>query len=380
MTGGPAPTDAWRVDRLELRDLRSWHRVALDLPDGVTVLTGHNGAGKTSLVEALALAAVGASPRTAQLADVVRHGAQAFHVRAVFRDPTSVLSSTEREIGYQQRLGRRLAQDGAAVARLAAWRRPGSVLVFVPEELRAVKGPPAARRRGLDRVLEAVVPGFTQTQSDYAAALAQRNALLRRAKTGGPAALEQAYVWETQMGLAGARIVAGRREGLRLLAQPYAHWLRALGGEDDGAVRREPSPRSLADTSDDAWAAEFAAYLEDRRARDAAAGMTLAGPHRDDLWMGWADLDARRLGSQGEQRTVALALLLAHKQMLTEASARPILLLDDVLSELDPDRRRALLDAVATDGQTLITTADTRYRPTDDVPDATRIRVPEDLA
>lgn len=374
-----APARAWRVDALDVRDVRCWPRASVAFPPGVSVLTGHNGAGKTSLVEAVVLAAVGASPRTNQLGDVVAHGAPAFHVHAALTRPDG--ATAVRDIGYQPRVGRRLAADGVPAARLMAWRLPGSVLVFVPEELRAVKGPPAARRRGLDRVLEAVVPGFTQALADYAAALAQRNAILRRARGGADrAALGQAYVWETQMGRAGARIVAARRDGLARLGGPFAAWLEALGGAPGGAVRREPSPRRLADVPDDEWAAAFAAYLDERRERDAAAGMTLAGPHRDDLWMGWDDLDARRLGSQGEQRTVALALLLAYRDLLAGAAALPVLLLDDVLSELDPLRRSALLDAVARDGQTIITTADTRYRVTDDVPDAAEIRVPADIA
>lgn len=368
---------AWRVPALEVRDVRSWHRARITLGPGLTVLTGHNGAGKTSLVEAVVLAAVGASPRTSQLGDLVRHGERALHVRAVLDVPGR--GATVRDLGYQARVGRRLAEDGEHVASLAAWRRPGGVLVFVPEELRAVKGPPAARRRGLDRVLEAVVPGFTEAVSAYGAALAQRNAVLRRAKTGDGAAVGDAAPWEAQMAAAGAAVTRGRRQGVAMLAGPFAHWLTTLGGEAGGAVRREASPARLDEVGDDGWEDAFRAYLADRRGRDAAAGMTLAGPHRDDLWIGWGDFDARRLGSQGEQRTAALALLLAHRDILRDRAARPILLLDDVFSELDPDRRRALVEAVRDGGQTIITTADTGFRPDRDLPGAVVVRVPDDV-
>ncbi len=368
---------SWRVSALELRDVRSWHRASLVLGPGVTVLTGHNGAGKTSLVEAVVLAAVGASPRSGQMGDLVRHGERALHVRATLAVPGR--GETVRDLGYQPRVGRRLAEDGVPVASLAAWRRPGSVLVFVPEELRAVKGPPAARRRGLDRVLEAVVPGFTEAVATYGAALAQRNALLRRAKTGDGAAVADAAPWEAQMAAAGAAVTRGRRQGIAMMAAPFARWLADLGGASGGAVRLEASPSRLDGVGDDGWQDAFRAYLADRRGRDAAAGMTLAGPHRDDLWIGWDDFDARRLGSQGEQRTAALALLLAHRDLLRERAARPILLLDDVFSELDPGRRHALVEAVTDGGQTIITTADTGFEPQREVPGAVVVRVPDDV-
>jgi DNA replication and repair protein RecF len=356
----PAPS-AWSVRELEVADLRCWRRGTITLPPGLLVVCGPNGAGKTSLVEAIVLAALGVSPRTAQLSELVRHGAPALHVAAEVGSPTSRGAvETRRDIGYAPRTGRRLAVDREPVRSLAAWRLAGAVLVFVPEELRAVKGPPAARRRGLDRLLEAVVPGFAADAAGYGEALAQRNALLRRARAAGADArsLDAAAPWEARMAELGGRVHRARRDGVAALEAPYARWLASLGGSGDGVLRLEASPAALADAAPGGVEDALRAYLEDRRPRDLAAGMTLAGPHRDDLWIGAGMHDLRRLGSQGEQRTATLALLMAHRERLEDAGSTPILLLDDVLSELDPDRRRALVEAISRGGQAVVTTAD----------------------
>jgi DNA replication and repair protein RecF len=273
-------------------------------------------------------------------------------------------------------VGRRLAVDGAGVRALAAWRLPGAVLVFVPEELRAVKGPPAARRRALDRLLEAVVAGFAGDLADYGEALAQRNALLRRARAG-EADPRAAFPWEARMADAGARVVAARRTELARLQEPYARWLDRLGGGGPGVLRLEGSPSALADVPDGELEDRFRTLLEERRPRDAAAGMTTSGPHRDDVWIGCGGHDLRRFGSQGEQRTAALALLLAHRERLQAAGATPVLLLDDVLSELDPDRREALLGAVEGVGQAILTSADPEAQATAGARAARVVRVRE---
>jgi DNA replication and repair protein RecF len=351
---GAAP---WRVEALELTDLRCWAHLSLEFPPGLIVINGPNGAGKTSIVEAIVLATLGVSPRSSQMADLVRSGAPAVRVGGDFIDPANPGRPVRREIGYATGIGRRMTLDGAAVRQLQTWRRPGAVLVFVPEELRAVKGPPAARRRSLDRLLEAVSPGFGDDLTAYHEALSQRNALLRRARTGGADA-RSAFPWEARMAAHGARVAATRRRMLAEIAPRYAFWLERLGGGDGGDLRWETSPSAIADVRDDALEESLRGYLDDRRSRDLAAGMTTAGPHRDDVWIGATDRDLRRLGSQGEQRTAALAILLAHRDVMRHAAAGPILLLDDVLSELDPERRAALLAALEGEEQVIITSAD----------------------
>ena len=261
-----------------------------------------------------------------------------------------------REIGFEPGRGRRLRIDGEPARSLAAWRAR-AVLVFLPDELRAVKGPPAARRRALDRVLEAASPAFADDLSGLQGALAQRNALLRRIRAG--AASEATLpAWEAPIARLGARVGAARRAGAAALAGPFAAWLEALGGGPGGLLRLEPSP---ADAGRGARGGPGGgAGVGDARApaardpgRPDAVG---AAPRRplDRRRRG----DLRREGSQGEQRTAALAMLLAARDHLRAHAARPILLLDDVLSELDPDRRRLLLEAVRDGGQTIVTSAD----------------------
>jgi DNA replication and repair protein RecF len=334
-------------------DVRCWDRVALDLPPGLVLLTGPNGAGKTSLVEALVLGCLGVSPRTAREAEVVRRGAPALHVTLDLDGPPGL---QRREIGFAPGAGRRLRLDGAPVRSLGDWRAR-AVLVFLPDELRAVKGPPAARRRALDRVLEAASPGFAEDLVGYQRALAQRNALLRRVRAG-QAGEESLPAWEAQMAALGARVAAARREGVTALAGPFARWLGALGGGDAGRLELEPSPSGREEVHEATLEAWLLRILAERRPREIAAAQTLSGPHRDDLLVGAGPADLRREGSQGEQRTAALALLLAARDHLRARAARPILLLDDVLSELDPRRRRLLLEAVRDGGQTIVTTAD----------------------
>lgn len=361
---------------LELADVRPWHRLALDLPDGCVVLVGPNGAGKTSILEALALACLGVSPRTAREAEVVRRGAPALHVTL---DLDVGGAATRREIGFAPGTPRRLRRDGEGVRALGDWREPAAVLVFLPEELRAVKGPPAARRRHLDRLLEASVPGYATLLTEYGTALTQRNALLRRVRAGvtGASGLEP---WESTMATAGAAVVRARRRAVKEVRPRFAAWLDDLGGGDGGTLVLESSPGRLSEVPDDGLDAALAETWASARDTEIRAAQTLAGPHRDDLWIGThrgsGDVaDLRRTGSQGEQRTAVLALVLAHRDHLAAVGAAPILLLDDALSELDPHRRARVLQAASREGQTLVTTADPQAAHTAGEQGATVFRV-----
>jgi len=344
---------AFAARRLRLADVRCWTRGDVRLPEGLTVVSGPNGAGKTSLVEAIVLGCLGVSPRTSREAEIVRRGAEALHVDLELHGPEG---PRRREIGYAPGVGRRLRLDDEPVRGLARWRVAGAVLVFVPEELRAVKGPPGARRRHLDRLLEASAPGYADDLTAYGTALAQRNALLRRVRAGA-ASTDGLPPWERQLATHGARLVAARRAAMRALATPFARRLDALGG-GAGTLALEPSPAWLDEVPDDEVADALLAGLERARPREIAAAQTLGGPHRDDVMVASDGLDLRRLGSQGEQRTAVLALLLAHRDHLSADGPAPILLLDDVMSELDPDRRERLLAGIGDVGQVVVTSAD----------------------
>jgi DNA replication and repair protein RecF len=318
------------------------------------VVSGPNGAGKTSLVEAVTFATLGVSPRTSRDAEAVRRGAEAFHVALRVDGPAG---TRWRQIGVQAGVGRRLRLDDAPVRSLGAWRAPGSVLIFLPEELRSVKGPPAARRRALDRLIEGADPGFGDAHAAFTAALTQRNALLRRIRSG-EAGVDALAPWDHAVAMHGAQVAAARAGTLAALTAPFAGWLDGLGGGRGGRLVWEPSPSILAGTDPGDFADVLARRLDETRGRDIAAAQTLSGPQRDDVWIGAADNDLRRTGSQGEQRTAVLAFLLACRDHLSRHAARPILLLDDVLSELDPRRRRLLLDSLSGPGQAWVTSAD----------------------
>ena len=337
-----------------MTDLRSWHRLSLDVGPGLIVMSGPNGAGKTSVVEAVALGLVGVSPRTAREAEAVRTSAVALHVAM---DVDSPSGPQHREIGYQPGVGRRLRRDGVPVRSLADWRASGSLLVFLPEEPRAVKGPPAARRRVIDRLIEGLDPQYLSLSTSYNAAISQRNALLKRIRSGltGPSGLTS---WDHAVVELGARISAARVAAISRIDPLFRIWMDRLGGGADARIAWEPSPSALREHDP----AEFEEVLGDligvNRERDLRAAQTLSGPHRDDVWIGVDDQDLRRTGSQGEQRTAVLALLLACRDHLAVEAVPPIVLLDDVLSELDPERRRRFLDAVHDGGQTWVTSAD----------------------
>lgn len=345
---------AYGVRSLQIANLRCWDRVSLRLDSGLIVVSGPNGAGKTSLVEAVTFATIGVSPRTSREAEAVRGGADAFHVSMSLSGPGG---DQEREIGFQAGIGRRLRRDGLPVRALGEWRVPGAVLVFLPEELRSVKGPPAARRRAIDRLLEGAEPGYAETLAGYLSAIAQRNALLRRIRAGATGVSGLAP-WDRACVELGGAVSRARKQAVTDLSGPFGAWLEALGGGPGGRLALEPSPSSLTDVPVEALEDGLAGALERTRERDIQAAQTLSGPHRDDVWIGVADHDLRRLGSQGEQRTAVLALLLACRDHLAQRAALPIMLLDDVLSELDPGRRRLLLQALAGRGQAWVTSAD----------------------
>ena len=317
-------------------------------------MTGENGAGKTSLVEALYLACLGVSPRTTRDAEIVGREASALHIELDLDGPAGL---QRRGIGIAPRQGRRLSVNGELASSLRAWRAVGSALVFVPDELRAVKGPPAARRRHLDRLLEAAAPGYATALSAYQEALVQRNALLRRIRAGLTGA-EGLDPWDAQLARYGAIVATARTVGVDALRTPFAHYLAALGGADGGELRLECSPRERNTVDSDDTETSMRDELRDRRTADIRAAQTLLGPHRDDLFIGAAGADLRRLGSQGEQRTAVLALLLAHCDHLASTNAQPILILDDGLSELDPGRRERLLSNIGRHGQAIVTSAD----------------------
>ena len=312
------------------------------------LVVGPNGVGKTNLLEAMHVATQGFSPRTRTDSQVVRFGAEGARAAVSGRRGEVGL---ELEVTVRRGEGKRARLNGAPLRAAEQLRTMTSTLVFTPDRLGVVKGPPAARRAYFDRVLGRFAPARAALPAEYGAAVAQRNAALRRVSVGA-SSREAVVPWSERVAALGAELVAARGETLALLepsfgARAEEFRLGAVSLRYDG---EPPTPEGLA------------AVLE----RDLDRGVTSLGPHLDDVVIAAGDRDLRSFGSQGEQRLALLALLLAEAETIADRTGvPPLLLLDDVLSELDPERRRILASRVRSVGQALVTATDAAMLPTE---------------
>jgi DNA replication and repair protein RecF len=316
-------------------------------------VTGPNGAGKTNLLEALYFGCTGRSPRTSNERELVRRGSRVARVVVDTRDE----EATHRiEVGFEPGEAKHLQVDGSPVDNLTANVPRPLVSVFLPERLELVKGAPAARRAHLDQVVAALWPARVATRGAYSRALAQRNALLARIRSGaaGPGALD---AWDAELAGHGVRLMGDRREAVEGLQGPFTRLAARLGLP--GTVELRYRPRSAA-----VDATNLAAELAERRGADLERGFTAHGPHRDELQLLLDGAALRAYGSQGQQRAALLALLFAERELLAERRARlPLMLLDDVMSELDSERRELLAELLRAGGQAVITATEPAHVP-----------------
>jgi DNA replication and repair protein RecF len=332
------------VERLDLHGFRNLADGELSLDSSLTVVHGPNGAGKTNLLEAIFFALSGRSCRTRAEREAIRFG------EAVARVEVTVAERGDRRVflsAVDRGEGRRHLLDGSPAGPESAARRPALAL-FMPDRLALVKGPPAARRAHLDRLVPALWPARAGVRTRFGRALAQRNALLARLRAGigSESSLD---AWDLELAAEAVELIAARAEAIDLLAGPFRDAASRLGlpGEASLAYR----PRSEAGDAE-----EFAAELRERRPADLDRGHTTHGPHHDEVRIALADRTLRRYGSQGQQRGALLALLFAEREALLERrGVPPLMLLDDVMSELDPERRELLAETVLGAGQALIT-------------------------
>jgi DNA replication and repair protein RecF len=343
-----------RVERIQLRDFRNYEAAEVELGAGLTVVAGANGAGKTNLLEAVYFGCMARSPRTSNERELVRRGGDG--VARVVLELAGDDGEHRIEVGFQPGEAKHLRVDGSPVDGLAAVEARPLVSVFLPERLELVKGAPAARRAHLDQVIAALWPGRAETRRSYSRALAQRNALVARIRAGsaGPAALD---TWDAELARHGIRLMADREEAVAALRPLFADLAAQLGLPGGAELRYRP--RSAASDAEG-----LAAELAERRSADLERGFTAHGPHRDELQMLLDALPLRAYGSQGQQRAALLALLFAERALLAERRARPpLMLLDDVMSELDTERRELLAGLLRSGGQAVVTTTEPEHVP-----------------
>jgi DNA replication and repair protein RecF len=342
------------VRRLELVDVRSYERVAVDLGPGPSVFVGPNGVGKTNLVEAIGYVATLASHRVSTDAPLVRVGAATGVIRcAVVHDARELLVELEIVPGRANRvrINRSLARRARDV--IGALR----LVLFAPEDLSLVRGEPEVRRRYLDDLLVARQPRLAGVRADYERVLKQRNALLRTAylarKVGGRGSTDLATleVWDQHLAEHGAQLLKAR---LALTASLAPHLSEAYHEVSAGEGKAELEYKGTVEQpTPEAILAGLAAVRSDEVAR----GTTLVGPHRDDLTFRLGDLPVKGYASHGESWSYALALRLAGYAMLRADGIEPVLVLDDVFAELDTGRRERLAGLIGDAAQVIITCA-----------------------
>jgi len=358
------------VTAIEARPVRSLERVRVDLDPGIVSVVGPNGTGKTNLVESLYFALTGRSFRTSDRRELIPFGASLARAEATIRDSDGLERRLLASVSRTE--GRRHLLDGSPADPATLARNRPPVAVFAPDRLSLVKGPPAERRAHLDGFIAARWPARAELRKQFGQALAQRNALLSRLAAGYGASADLG-IWDAGMARAAAPLLAAREEAVAELSAPFARAAEELGL--DGGAALEYAPRAAGSEE------EIRAGLEERREQDIRMGRSSWGPHLDELKLEAGGRALRRYGSQGQQRAALLALLFAEREVLLAARlVTPLLLLDDVMSELDPGRRERLVARLGDGGQVLITAADEESLPVPALQSVVRMPPPADAA
>jgi len=348
-----------RLERLEVVDFRNHDRAAFELPAGVSALVGPNGVGKTNFLEAVGYLATLGSHRVGQDASLIRAGAASAVVRAaVRRAGRRLLVDVELRPGS----GVRGRVNGAPVPRARDLLGVVRATLFAPEDLGLVRGDPEERRRFLDTLATQRLPRYHGSRQDYDRVLRQRNTLLRSAGGRLPAsALATLEVWDEKLASAGAEIWSERLRLVAALTPRLELAYQRLAGRDDAVDIAYLSSVAGSGGASDPDPAKLAQALRERlvadRAREVERGLTLSGPHRDDLALAVRGLPARTHASQGEAWSLALALRLGSHRLLAEEGEEPVLLMDDVFAELDRQRRDRVAEAALAAEQTIVTAA-----------------------
>jgi DNA replication and repair protein RecF len=355
------------VEKVSYRSFRNMDAFELEPHAHLTVLVGPNAAGKTNCVEGLQLLTAGRTFRKAAPAELVRRGAERARVELRATGGKRVL-----DLAYDLFPGKKLLSVNGKRRPAAEGRGLLPSILFYPDELLLVKGAAAARRELLDGFGEQVNASYARVGHDYRRALVQRNALLREAARAGSAPdVDLMGAWTEALVQAGAMLALYRRALVARLAPLVERSYEGLAGGETAAVRYasasldpllpQDAPAALLPSRDDVQA-QIRRALEREAPAECRRGQTLAGPHLDDLELTVDGLPARGFASQGQQRTLVLAVKLAQVELVREMTGSyPLFLLDDVMSELDGARRSRLFDLVQGGMQTVVTTTNLDY-------------------
>jgi DNA replication and repair protein RecF len=339
------------VRRVRMVNLRSRRSLGVELGEGLTVLVGPNGVGKTTVLEALALVLQGTPLRPGSVRDLINRGQDHLRVEIDLEEAGATLTAAA---AYARDGERRLTADGAPLDDCVRWQEALPVRTFVPDDLRLIKGSPRRRREYLDALAERCEPEYASTLDRYEEALAQRNALLRGMRGWADGA--QFAPWESILAETGLAISRWRASTLAAFIASFQRVHAELTSAPPDSLRLVYRT-NVAELD----GAEYRARLAEGREADRQRTYTNLGPHRDDVRLTRGGIDVRECASQGEQRAALLTLVLAEWQYQCDTAQKPLLLLDDVMSELDAARRSALIALVRRGGQVLITTTDLRY-------------------
>ncbi len=356
--------------RLNVRHFRTYESLDLQVSPGVTLLYGPNAAGKTNILEAVFVLATTKSFRTRSEREFINWNSAQEGVPRYTRleaDAEAAGGPFRVEISIAEQAGRQGASEGSIRKQFklnGAPKRASDVVgvlkavLFSPDDVALVTGTPSQRRRYMDLMLCQIDHRYLRLLQEYGRVLEQRNSLLQRLR-GRPDPATLLEFWDERLVAAGVEILASRKSMLRIVNDFAAEAYTDLAGlGEELVIAYRPSLIGAADSSDAQLPGLFRQRLEQLQSKEIYQGVTLCGPHRDDLEFLIDGSNAQSFGSRGQQRTVALSLRVAEMRYMTNRTGeQPILLLDEALSELDDDRRRLLLRIIGTHPQVLITTS-----------------------
>lgn len=363
-----------RVTRLALDHYRSWAHCIVDFADGVNILVGANGLGKTNIVEALEVLSTGSSHRTSSSLPLIQRDCHTATIRANVTSDDGEQTTTY-EVSIRDRGANRARINGGNSLYMREVVGQVPCVTFAPEDQRLVMGEPAYRRGFLDQTAALLVPGYVALMQQFTHIAKQRATLLKQLSQhehGMPvdAMMSGLEVWTGQFVQVGMELTRCRLDVIRRLDKPFQTCYRDLAGDTQCAgLQYEPSFEEVVQREDPAL--EISAHFQRLYVGEVSSGRNLIGPHRDDIRVLLRDMDAREFASNGETWTLALALKMAVFELIhRERGVMPMMILDDVFSQLDDNRRQQILHMALNQGQVLITAASAHDIPDIDVADS----------